>query len=384
MRGFAKSLMNCNVCYHSIISEAKWLNRKNWVVESLLFAYRRQVTVTEQSGNDLTDYQVLIELNSSNFDFSHANEDGSDIRFYDGNNLYPYWIEKWDSANQEAKIWVKVPNILANGTTFFYMYYGNPDITSASDINSTFIRIIDGLVGAWHFDEGEGTIAYDSSGNGNHGTIYGATWTDGKFGKALSFDGSDDYVDCGNDASLDMDITGSFTIEAWVKLNGLTGDYQVIAGRWYDGETADQSYGLQFRSNSSIPGVIVYDISETGCYSPEGIDFDQWYHIVGLYDGSYLRVYVNNTQKNSCSYSGNIANTNAPFTIGRWTKSDDKNPFYGTIDEVRIYNQALTPEEISDLYNNYGYTTTNYPGKVLVRKYTDPEPSVSIGSEETP
>jgi len=55
-------------------------------------------------------------------------------------------------------------------------------------------RIIDGLVGAWKFDEGSGTIAYDSSGNNNHGTIYGATWVDGKFGKALQFDGVDDYV----------------------------------------------------------------------------------------------------------------------------------------------------------------------------------------------
>ena len=53
------------------------------------------------------------------------------------------------------------------------------------------------------------------------------------------------------------------------------------------------------------------------------------------------------------------------------------------LDEVRIYNKALTGAEISDIYNNYGYTTENYPGKVLVRKYTEPEPSVSLGEEET-
>ena len=271
-----------------------------------LFSYRRPVTVTEQSGTSLEHYQVLLELNSSNFDFSHVNSDGSDIRFYDGNDFLPYWIEKWDSSNQEAKIWIKVPSIPASGTTTFYMYYGNSDVTeSESDVEATFIRVIDGLVGAWHFDEGEGTTAYDSSGNGNHGTIYGATWTtDGKFGKALSFDGTDDYVDCGRDNSLDM--TGPFAIEAWVKLNELTGDHQVIAGRWYDGETADQSYGLEFGHNVPRPQVIVYDTSQTTCASPEDINYNQWYHVVGLYDGSYLRIYVNNTQKNSCSYSGNI------------------------------------------------------------------------------
>jgi hypothetical protein len=54
----------------------------------------------------------------------------------------------------------------------------------------------------------------------------------------------------------------------------------------------------------------------------------------------------------------------------------------GIIDEVRIYSRQLLPEEILDLYNNYGYTTPNYPGKVLVRKYIFPEPTVSIGAEE--
>ena len=58
-----------------------------WTINGIKFKYRRKITVTEQSGNDLTDYQVLVELNSSNFDFSHAKSDGSDIRFHDGNNF---------------------------------------------------------------------------------------------------------------------------------------------------------------------------------------------------------------------------------------------------------------------------------------------------------
>jgi len=73
-------------------------------------------------------------------------------------------------------------------------------------------RTIDGLVGAWKFDEGSGTIAYDSSGNNNHGTIYGATWVDGKFGKALQFDGIDDYVSIAT-IPLDKDLTIVFWFE---------------------------------------------------------------------------------------------------------------------------------------------------------------------------
>jgi len=70
------------------------------------------------------------------------------------------------------------------------------------------------------------------------------------------------------------------------------------------------------------------------------------------------------------------------FVVGKdYEENDDF--FSGIIDELYIYNKALTADEISDLYNNYGYTTENYPGKVLVRKYTDPEPAFSsAGSEE--
>ena len=102
--------------------------------------YRRKITITENSGNNLTDYQVAIDLDSNNFDFSKANSDGSDIRFTDsdGETLLSYWIEEWDSANSKAKIWVKVPSIPANSSTDIYMYYGNANAQSESDPEQVF------------------------------------------------------------------------------------------------------------------------------------------------------------------------------------------------------------------------------------------------------
>jgi len=103
------------------------------------FKYRRKITITELSGNDLTDYQVLIELNSTNFDFSHTQANGEDIRFADANgNLLSYWIEEWDSVNKKAKVWVKVPSIPANSSVEIWMYCGNPTAKSASDGDETF------------------------------------------------------------------------------------------------------------------------------------------------------------------------------------------------------------------------------------------------------
>ena len=79
------------------------LAKIGFIIDSMTFKYRRKITITEQSGSDLTDYQVLIELNSTNFDFTHAQTNGEDIRFTDANgNLLPYWIEEYDPVNETA------------------------------------------------------------------------------------------------------------------------------------------------------------------------------------------------------------------------------------------------------------------------------------------
>lgn len=100
--------------------------------------YRRPVVITNQ-GATLSYYQVLIMLDSNNFNFSRANVDGSDIRFThsDGTTELNYWIESWDSANHLAYLWVRVP-ALANGNTNIYLYYNNPEASPASDGVSTF------------------------------------------------------------------------------------------------------------------------------------------------------------------------------------------------------------------------------------------------------
>ena len=99
---------------------------------------RKPVTINNP-GDALNDYQVLITLNSSNFDYSKANLDGSDIGFVDGDNTVAlnYWIEEWNAAG-DSMIWVKVPSIKDSGNTTIYMYYGNPSAISQSNGTATF------------------------------------------------------------------------------------------------------------------------------------------------------------------------------------------------------------------------------------------------------
>ncbi|RLG14926.1 MAG: hypothetical protein DRN66_00605, partial [Candidatus Nanohalarchaeota archaeon] len=320
------------------------------------------------------NYQVKIELTTSNFDYSRAKANGEDLRFYETNGTkLDYWIEKWN-ATGTSTIWVEVAT---NNTGTIYMYYGNPSASSESDVNSTFIRVIDGaqpLVGSWHFDEGSGTVAYDTSGNDNGGTLTNmdsaTDWVNGKFGKALTFDGTDDAVNCGTDASL-TGINSEISLEAWIYLDSLTTHNKVIYH-------SNNCYGIAVLSDGRTEVRIRDGGTNYDANAPAGtITAGQWYHLVGTYNGEYVRSYVNNVMKNEKIHTGDIDTSATVIYIS----NPSAYPFHGIIDEARIYNKALTVDEISDLYTNYGYTTKNYPGRVLVRKYASPEPTATIGNE---
>ncbi|MFA6082018.1 MAG: DUF2341 domain-containing protein [Patescibacteria group bacterium] len=103
--------------------------------------YRKEITV-DNSGNAnvLSNYQVKVTLNDTNFDFTKANSDGSDIRFSDADavSLIDYWIDYYDSVGETAIIWSKVPSIPASTTKTIYMYYGNANASDAGDGLETF------------------------------------------------------------------------------------------------------------------------------------------------------------------------------------------------------------------------------------------------------
>jgi hypothetical protein len=198
----------------------------------------------------------------------------------------------------------------------------------------------------WKFDEGKGNIAYDSSGNGNNGTIYGAQWVPGKFGSALSFDGVDDYVDCGNNPSVNL--PDSFTIEAWIKPLGSTGNYNPTVDK-------QSNYRITLYSDRHIkaevwvPGVTNPYISTPANF----FDWGKWYHFAFVRDKANSKIifywngaFYNDANDTTVGY--NITNTYT-LKIGRF--ADYGEYFMGLIDDVRIYNYARTPEQILQDYN---------------------------------
>jgi hypothetical protein len=209
------------------------------------------------------------------------------------------------------------------------------------------------LVGQWHFYDN----ALDSSVNSNDGDVHGATYVDGKFGRALSFDGVDDYVDCGNDASLD--ITTAITIEAWV--------YPRSAGKNNYGRITDKHPAPcllvgpngQLRWFGDIGGISVDKAVCTDCVS-----WNSWHHLALTYDMNEatptIRGYVDGELKGTITgYSGPLSTTSVHLTIGNSLEEGTayylNRAFDGLIDEVRIWNTALSLDQLGKVYDFDGF-----------------------------
>ncbi|WP_243685511.1 DUF2341 domain-containing protein [Methanosarcina barkeri] len=101
-----------------------------------------EILITENAGKDLQEYPVAVVLNSSNFNFSEAKIDGSDLRFSSENRTLNYWIETWDPENEEALIWVRLTSLSANQTTKILMRYGNPVAEAVSSGEKKLLTIL--------------------------------------------------------------------------------------------------------------------------------------------------------------------------------------------------------------------------------------------------
>ena len=203
-----------------------------------------------------------------------------------------------------------------------------------------------GLVSGYSFSEGSGTTTADSSGNGNTGTLKGATWTtSGKYGNALSFNGTSNYVDLGNSTSLQL--TGSMTLSAWIYAKGNPSDDAQIVAK------SDSTTGWQLKTSADT-GVRTFGITISNGsthiqrYSKTVLALNTWYYVTGVYNATAktLDIYVNGVLDDGV-LSGTVpsAQTNATQNALIGMRPGGYY-FNGTIDEVRIYNTALAQAAI--------------------------------------
>ena len=245
---------------------------------------------------------------------------------------------------------------LTAGTVYNYQVTsGDSAGNVASSSNLTFTTTdISGLLAYWPMDEGTGTSIIDMTGNGNTGTLTnGPLWV---AGAGLDFDGIDDYVDLGA-----MDVSGSeLSISAWVYADNIANcsskDCRIISKATGTG-TQDhyfmvstiQSNGVnRLRFRLKTDGTTSTLISSSGV-----ITENEWFHVVAVYDGSTMKLFLNGLEIGSKSKTGTLStNNNVSTWLGGNPPSATGRPWDGQIDNLRIYDQALSTVEINDLYND--------------------------------
>lgn len=185
----------------------------------------------------------------------------------------------------------------------------------------------------------------DASGNGNLGTINGATWTtQGKYGNALSFNGTSNMVVISGTTSLNIT---RMTLEAWVYPLATQSGWRTIMQREtdayflnanFDGGTRQPAGGATFGT-----GTLAY------VTAPSSMALNAWSHVALTYDGSTLRLYVNGVQVRSASRTGNVQTNGNPLRIGGNVPYGEF--FNGRLDEIRVYNRALSAAEVQSDMN---------------------------------
>ena len=201
------------------------------------------------------------------------------------------------------------------------------------------------LVGWWKLDETSGLTAADSSLFGNDGILTSGEWTNGVVGGALEFNGTDGYVSVPSSSS--MQFTSALTIAGWIKADSWDSgnDVDPIARK---GEGNPNNYQLAVVDGSATFYLDGGEADDDGFVGNTPLNTDQWYHIAATWDGGAVRIYVDGVVDNDPSDSrvDAIGTDTRPFNLGGRAGAD---LFEGTLDDVRLYNRALSEVEIKSL-----------------------------------
>lgn len=223
--------------------------------------------------------------------------------------------------------------LISNGTQWYL-------INQSDDV----LNVIgaDNLIGWWKLDEATGTKAFDSSLNATHGVLTSATFssnsTNGKINQALSFDGIDDKVRVD---SSNFALTKNFTVTAWAfDLDANTANIVSNLNSW--------DYRMYLSSANKLVVQMSLDNLNSGYFTSTGtVAAGEWVHLAFAFDGSNLNMYINGNLDRSASHIGEIQTPGSAIFMGTYGSGEY---FQGFLDDVRVYNKALTSAEIQGIY----------------------------------
>ena len=230
------------------------------------------------------------------------------------------------------------PNTMTTSNTIFIHTNLTSDVVAFYDLDEVEIVGVD-------------TIITDKSPNLNNGTVLnGPVITTGYLGNAMEFDGVDDFVQFSNSASFDIGGP-AVTVSVWTKLKYLPNQLLQAYGPLFDSE-ADQYVLYEDRGNNELRFKVTTDVkAERPGIPAAALVTGQWIHVVGVYDGTTAKVYLNGEVKDTHPITGNVK-TGQVAMLGKSGTTGTPSYFEGSIDNVMVLNRALSEQEVIDLYNN--------------------------------
>lgn len=322
-------------------------------------------------------------------------------QFYSGNTNTPNAPSGVTNIGNESTIYFK--GVIDEVKVY---NYARTQKQIVSDMNAGHPAVgspVGSAVGYWKFDEGAdnkcsgGTNDVCNSGSGGS-TLDGAEsgmavpatstsgWTNsGKFGKALLFDGTNDYVSVSNNSALQLSSQG--TLSAWINLASSPNAWAVVVAKRTAGSASGYEYELDLSSSGTSLRGLISNGSSNGIVSGSTVlSSGTWYHAVFVWDGSNLKLYLNGKLEATTSQTFNAQTSTNPLEIGR---ANDPSPIYfkGTIDEPKIYNYALTSDEVKTEYNRGSSlvlgaagTNSSYQSQAANQEYCIPGDSTSCAA----
>ena len=223
---------------------------------------------------------------------------------------------------------------------------------------------VSSIMGLWLFEEGQETE--DSSGNGLHGTLKnGAICTNGKYGKAVDLDGSDDYFEIPDGPSLDG--MEEITVAAWVFLRSFNANgYNGLMDKTDRGGL--RSYNIAQRSGQWEWGLSTAPDNKN-VIATGSTKTDEWVHLTGTYDGEMMRLYENGIEIGRMAHTGPVNDSVTVLSIGRWNGNGGQDYADVLIDEVIVLDVALDENDIGTLMEGVAGVLAVKPNGKTVSKW---------------
>jgi hypothetical protein len=324
------------------------------------WTYRKKITIqSSQVDATLTDFPVYLDLADLGSDFfSGVKSDGSDIRIAAANGTTELArdVVGIDTGLETGELHFKAPSLSSSTDTDFYIYYGNAVATEPAVSATNGRNTVWSDYAAVYHMEGSPASAVDSAGNisaSDTGTITSST---GKHGEGFDFQGSNDWLDLGDNTEFDW--TTTFTLQAWAYTNITSSDGTIISKGssssaeilyWFDADTNDFTLGTTGGSG--------FVNGSSGNSSPN-VQANTWYMTHATYGSGTQRQYTNAVLRNAKTQSTSITQSTNNLYIGDQTGGGRS--FDGVLDEVRITKLERSANWISTEYNNQSSPATFY------------------------